>query len=298
MFMGLAWFFYTQRAQLAALRAPDPGATLACALTTACYLALTALVLVLSVRHMVPRMTLREGMALTVVGSASNLFLPAQAAMALRAVYLKKVHRLSFGEFTGAFIGVYAIVLMVSASLASICLIIMFLSHRPEPPAPVWVATAVILIGVLALMSVGELPRHGIPNVIRRVFTAWTTIRQSPRLLLGIVLCVTLQMLAQFASLWAACLGLHVQIGIIDVVMAASLGAIATLFSVTPGGVGIYEATIAYAAKASGANLPQFVAASLLSRVVLSAVLALALPPSIHVLAQHKNDQQPAEVDS
>ena len=275
---GMAIYLWFNRADLAAMPRPEPLFLLACVASVVTSTLASSMVTWHALRPFLSTLTRRTCFTMAVASSFSNLFLPAQATMALRALFLRRAYRLVIPDFVASTLGVYLLVLVEYAAMATVGVSLQAVRGDPAPPAIVTACVIFLVGGVLA----GCLPLP-IARVQRfsanaaRVLSGWEVLRRDPRTLTKIAGWTAISAVMQNLALWTACRSLGA-IDFVATITAGSLGCIANIVGATPGGIGIYEAIVTYIGKTSGISAMQMMAGSLLSRAAVVVAVIVLVP--------------------
>ena len=206
-----------------------------------------------------------ENMALTSYSTIANFFGPGQSGPGVRAVYLKQKHGLKLRTYTFATLLYYAVYAVLSG------LLLLASSGQYWPLA---------ILGFFGVIGVVWL-------VLRAAQKKWPQARLhvTPRLLTMLTLAVAAQMacyvLIYFVELQMVQAGASLR----QVVAYAGAANFSLFVSLTPGGIGIREAFLAFSTKLHGIGLTSIVAANVIDRAVYVVVLGLlfAVLSGLHV---------------
>lgn len=212
------------------------------------------------------RLKRSENFALTGYSTIANFFGPGQSGPGVRAVYLKKKHGLKLRDYTVATLLYYAVYALLSG------LLLLSSSGQYWP----W-----SILGFAGVVAVVWLVLHKWPP---------TRLKLSPRLLIVLTLAVAAQLLC-YILIYAVELHLVQAHASLRQIVAYGGAANFSLFvSLTPGGIGIREAFLAFSSKLHGIGLGSIVAANVLDRAVYVVVLGLLflLLSSLHLKNRFK----------
>jgi len=244
-FIGLcAYYFYTHSEDflfLADLSFPD---LVAAALSVAAAFVAGMFQLKPVFDHFRLSMRFWELAALSTTSSLGNLVLPMRGGSAALAIYLKKVHGMSYRDFSLTYAGIGILTVLTSSALALISLGVMFVHEGFfELPITVLVAGLFGLCVILIAFPPRLVSRGGrIRRVIAASLDGWHALT-SDRLLLvkssAALIVVLLCFTSAFYFLYRA---LGAPLPFFAVLVTLSVGNIANLVPITPGSLGIFDA--------------------------------------------------------
>ena len=227
-------------------------------------------------RRLGARVSGAESVWLTVLATGLNAVTPARAGAAARALYLRRRHGLPLASFTSTLYGSY-LLLLLAGGLSGVVAGLLI-----EPVArPILVGGAAI---ALAALTMTMLPVVGRPDGgllsrnLARFTSGWEELRRDRRVIAPVAAMVVLQLIAGIGALWASIRALGVDLSLAEVTVIAAAGTLSTLVALTPGGIGIYEATVAVVSAVVGNEPGIVVAGALLQRVVLLVLLLVFAP--------------------
>ncbi|HEX2162507.1 MAG TPA: lysylphosphatidylglycerol synthase domain-containing protein, partial [Thermoanaerobaculia bacterium] len=265
-----------------------PAFLLPVALCEAAMLALRGLINRELARPLGARLGVREAFELSTWTTVANHLAPLVGGTGMRALYLKRVHRLPYSHFFGLQAATYVLhfALAAAGGLAAIALL-----DLPEgtPAGPLAAAFAVVGVGGLAAVALaGRLPRPrslaglaGVAGRVREGIERLGSVRRG-RLLLWLAL----NLAASAGSIFASFALLAAPLGAAGALLVAALVAFAVLLSVTPAAFGVTEGIVVLAAGLVGVPAPVALAAAAAKRLVAVGVIALAAAG--HALARRR----------
>ena len=197
------------------------------------------------------RLKQSENFALTGYSTIANFFGPGQSGPGVRAVYLKKKHGLKLRDYTVATLLYYAVYAVLSG------LLLLGSSGQYWPWA---------VLGFMGIVAVVWLVLHKWPP---------TRLNVSSKLLVLLTLAVFAQLLC-YILIYAVELHLvQAHASLRQIVAYAGAANFSLFVSLTPGGIGIREAFLAFSTKLHGIGLGSIVAANVLDRAVYVVVLGI-----------------------
>lgn len=277
---GLAAYLWLERDQLLSIRFEDPGYLSLCVLGMLVNVSANALVYLLVFGKLGARVSFGESFSLITLSIAANLFLPLRGGAGLRAVYLKRVHKLRYSRFAASLIIFYVLSAIV-ASLGALLAALWLATVEGRPGlAPIVIVAVVCLLGGAATLYLPRLKWQGswFADALAGISDGWHTLRASPGLLARLLPATALQTIGLLLSLWGAAAAIGIRLSAVEILLVGTLGVLSTLISLTPGSLGIYEATVGLAATTVGMGATEGVVAALVSRTVLMVLLAVIAP--------------------
>ena len=275
------------RAELASIVLVSPFHLVLCAFSTVGVLAVNGLLSYAMINKLGTRIGIWECLSLSVVTTGVNALAPIQGGLVVRAIYLKRIYNFEYSRFLATLIGCQVLMVVVCSVFAAAAVAWMsFIAHRPGLGAVLGAATLCLVISVLACF-VPRIAAKGnwLLDRVASVSGSWYSLRVQPAFLTTLTALVGLQVAGQLLSFWTACAAIGIELGFVEATAIGTLGTLASVLSVTPGALGIYEAVVALVG-AAVAVVPaaQSVIAALLSRVVLLVLLLVLTPLAISFL--------------
>lgn len=286
MLTAIGSYLWWYRGELASLVLVSPLQLVLCAFSTASYVAATGLQSYAMVNKLGTRFGIWECLSLSVVSTGVNTLAPGQGGMVGRAVYLKRLHNFDYSRFLATVIACQVLMVIVCSVFAAAAVAWMaFIAHRPGLGAMLGAATFCLVISSLACF----LPRisakgNWFLDSLAIVSDGWCRLRAQPMFLTSLMALVGLQVAGQLLSLWTACAAIGIELGFAEATAIGTFGTLASLLSITPGALGIYEAVVAFVGALVAVPAAQIVVASLVTRAVLLVLLLLLTPPAISFL--------------
>jgi uncharacterized membrane protein YbhN (UPF0104 family) len=280
-------YLWWHRAELASVVLASPFHLVLCALSTVGYLTANGLLSYAMVNKLGRRIGIWECLSLSVVTTGVNILTPIQGGTVVRAVYLKRLHNLEYGRFLATLIGSQVLMVIVCSVFAAAAVMWMsFIVHRPGLGVVLGAAAICLVVSMLACFF----PRisakgNWVLDNVAMISDSWHRLRARPLFLATLMALVGLRVGCLLLSFWTACAAIGIQLGFVEATAIGALGTLASLLSIVPGALGIYEAVVAFVGTAV-AVVPaaQSVVAALLSRVVLLVLLLVLTPLAISFL--------------
>ena len=219
----------------------------------------------------------REWLGLTVLTKFLNYFVPARGGIAIRGLYLRRVHGFPLSRFSVATAFLYLFNLSVNALFLAAAGT--FLELNLGAPTLYHLVVAIVLVSIVGGLFLRKVKTRGpkkTRGVVGELRQALVYIAKAPgkvallfvsQVVIRLVLAVELMLCFQT---------LGVEVAFVEILAISILMAISMLFSITPGNIGISEGIIAAGAVSLGYDLDHAIAASLLYRGVDVLLIGLA----------------------
>jgi len=226
------------------------------------------------------RLQKMESFFLSIVTGFYNLFTPFRGGMAIRAMYLKKKHKLSYTRFLSSLAASYVLAFFVAAIMGLIGLALIYY-ETGVLSVYFLVLFSSLFVGLLLLIVFSpRLPqtRFSFINRFIDIANGWHLIRKDRGVVVTIALmcfaqlvCITLSMYLQFAVF-----GEYISVG--SAVFLAVMSALSIIIGLTPAGLGITEAIVVFSASTLGISPVTSLSAALVGRLVSVVVLFILGP--------------------
>jgi uncharacterized membrane protein YbhN (UPF0104 family) len=257
------------------------------------YFAVTGLAL----RKMVApfNVDLREHFQLSLASSFLNLVLPMRGGAFLRALYLSKVHGLTYAAFLASLFAHYVLVVLVNSFFALVVAGIVAYTEG-HLAWKVGVTFVAILTAAFAA-SIGRLPERLLPAAFVEAQRDWWAIRRRRDVVAWLSGFAFVQTLIYTVITLVAFSALGAPATVLQATFLASVGSLAVLLSLTPGSLGVMEALFFLSATVLGIDPAASLVAALLIRATQALVLLFAGLPSYYLLARRLggSSQAPGE---
>jgi uncharacterized membrane protein YbhN (UPF0104 family) len=226
-------------------------------------------------------------MGMAVVQSFMN-YLPFKGGMLANAVYLKKIHQLSYAHF----ISIMASSVLVSfVTIGIIGLVISALIAGNQGTNWVLPGLFLILI-VLPLLLLSMAARvescDGLWGRLNGVLEGWRAIRGQKGILMAIVVMDICSALIFSIRYYIAFRAFSLNMPFVYCLIISPLSILATFASVTPAGLGIREVVVGYSSRALGIGLNHGIFAASLDRAVVMIWVFILGPVFSHILLMKK----------
>jgi uncharacterized membrane protein YbhN (UPF0104 family) len=234
--------------------------------------------------------------AITTAMLLGNLVLPLRGGSGALAVYLKKVYKLDFQAFAAIYGGTAVLLALINTGLAAAGLAILAYVHGFVNPA--LTVVVVVLFGGSVYLSIFPPPvtsqRKGLFGPILDAARSWHVLARNRRLLglqIATILAISLVVAGVFSFIYR---GLGMPLPFSAVVITSSLGNVAGLVPLTPGGLGIVDAVLVQVPQIYGLDPARCLAAALTFRVLtLAWACALGIPGTLIALHASRSADAP-----
>jgi len=224
------------------------------------------------------RIGVYEAWLLSMATRFGNLFLPFRGGAGVRAVYLKRVHGLSYTHFLAGLAGTLVGTLLVSTVISLGGLIWLAAAGAPGMATSIgvlaWMAALLILLTVRPPRL--RDPRRGLTRAVSRVLTGWRTISRNRRAI-TVLLLMNVAHVLTLSAIYALLLedfDVHISWSILLVIVA--LGNVNAAFVITPGNVGVYEGLMAVIGRMVGVAPVTILGVVLIWRALDTALVLMA----------------------
>lgn len=196
------------------------------------------------------KIAFRESLLISTLSAIGNYFTPFRGGAGMRAIYLKKNHKLSYSDFLSTLAGNYVIVFFVNSMVALIGLLILKLKGVTASPVLFlfFGALATTLLGliVLPIKDGGILTTNNyIPKLISRntslVIRGWNRLTQNRKVIFQLILLTLINSLIGIVLFYVEFNALEVETDFVTTIIFSSISSVSLLLSITPGSIGIRE---------------------------------------------------------
>jgi uncharacterized membrane protein YbhN (UPF0104 family) len=285
---AIGLFIWWHQDDLTSVAVISPFYFVLCTLCTAGYLTVNGFVSYAMLKQLGSRIQMLECLSLSVVSTGANVLTPIQGGTVVRAVYLKRRHNFKYSDFLATLVACQVLIVIISCLFAAAALAWMsFIEHRPGLGALLAALTLCLVISVVACF----LPRISLKgnwllDKVAEVTDGWYWLRAQPLFLVKLSALVGMHVGLQLLSFWTACAAIGMQLGFVEAMAIGAIGNLASILSITPGSLGIYEAVVAFVGATLAVVPAQSVMAALVLRVVLLVLLLVLTPLAISFLSK------------
>jgi len=206
----------------------------------------------------------------------SNLFVP-RSGVGAAAFYFNRKHRVPYSDYGSltVFLALVDAVATGIIGLASLGLVTMATGMPFHPQIAIAFAAAV-LGGIVAIRLRVDLSGWfggWLARILQSLADGWRALSKRRSAVVRVLAIRLALLLLSALRLQLAFAALAVDVPFLGVLLAAMLGSLAQISSITPAGIGIREAAIAFAATVVGSSPASSLAAAVLDRLVTTLLL-------------------------
>lgn len=228
------------------------------------------------------KISVRESVRVSLISSLGNFFASSGAGLGFRAVYLKKKHGLSYGDYMTTMYGNYLLFFIINAVLGLISLLLISSKDSVQyKGAFLFFAGLLVVSLVLCFVPIPKLFAGSVKNkyvtsilgFIQKMTEGWSRIVKNRRLLMHLTILVSIQLVLTILIGWLEISSLHIVIGFPELLLFSVLGSMSIFISLTPGNLGVKEGIYILTASVIGLTTPQIVSIALIDRGILFGTL-------------------------
>jgi len=225
-----------------------------------------------------------EGVYVAILSAIGNYFGPLLGGATIRAVYLKKVHNLSYSYFASTLAGYYLILFAANCVLAIISLL--NIERTPFVSSlliffTVWLAIMILLM-LIRLPNINKFKRFEknkaskfIIKALYETETGWRLIQKKRHLVLKLLMLAMLGFAITFVTGLIEFNAVSAEISLAGLGLYTAISTTSMLISLTPGAIGIRESLLLLTSSAVGVSREQILQVAVIDRGVTFIVLAV-----------------------
>lgn len=228
------------------------------------------------------RISVSESARVSLISSLGNFFASSGAGLGFRAVYLKRRHNLSYGDYMTTLYGNYLLIFIINAVFGIISL--MLVQQKDGMQYTGAMTFFVILLVTSLILCFVRLPTSWAKNnpsslvakvvsYLKNMISGWSRIVKDRRLLFHLSSLVTLQLGLTLTIGWLEFSALAIPIGFAELLLFSVLGSLSIFISLTPANLGVKEGIYLLTASVIGITTPQIVSIALIDRGILFGTL-------------------------
>lgn len=196
------------------------------------------------------KLTVGEGTYVGILSAIGNFFGPLLGGASIRAVYLKKVHNLSYSKFTSTLMGYYLILFTANALCAISALVFIDTSAQRNLLLTVFIGWFLILVAMMFI----KLPKkekaerisskkifNRLVKIVYEIEDGWRTISSNKKLLVRLATLAIFNFAAILFMSFIEFRALNIGITLPSLVLYTSFISVSLLISLTPGAIGVRE---------------------------------------------------------
>ncbi len=239
------------------------------------------------------RVKLKEFLSLSLITTFGNYLAFFRAGTSAKAVYLKKYHNLPFSSFIAASGAGYVVTLLVYGLLGIIFSLLMLFSHDLFNKILFYLFLIIFIGSILSILYFPKIPsaNNFILRQIYNVLDGWHKLRKNHHFILHFSIISFLLYIISTAKLYLLYLSLSYEISISAALFLSLLANISILFSITPAGLGIREAMLAFTSQLLDIGIKSGIYVSALERAITIILISILTPVFTYMLYK-KNIKQ------
>ncbi len=225
----------------------------------------------------------RESFYVALLTAIGNFFGPFLGGAGVRAIYLKKKHRLSYTDFAATLSGFYFITFIVNAAIGLLALVviqaqlhlaswIMYITFAG------WLTASLVLAEVKNIDRIADLAKRAsflgrLTTYINNSVHGWQAIKRDKKLIARLNRVTVYGFLILYAITYIEFRAVHVNASIASLSLYVTISALSLLVSVTPGAIGVREAMFIFTSRLISLNTSQILAIAVIDRAATFVVL-------------------------
>lgn len=223
-----------------------------------------------------------ESMRVALISSLGNFFAASGAGLGFRAVYLKKKHKLAYGDYLSTLYGNYLLLFMICA-IAGLAALWAADKPRGAQFSGALLFFVCLLVASL-LMTFVRLPGRWlrarrlqkIAKLLSAMTAGWQRIVRQPALLATLSGLIVAQLVLTMIIAWLETGALGIHLSLPGLVLFAVLGSLSIFINITPANLGVKEAIFLATGSIIGLSAQQILAIALLDRAMLFVTLGIS----------------------
>lgn len=217
----------------------------------------------------------RESFVVAVLTAIGNFFGPLFGGVGIRAIYLKKYHRLPYSKFTSTLIGYYQMMFQLNSLMAIVALLVLPHGSQTGYVMAVFGIWFIVLLG-LALIKLPAKRRLAwlsrsrlgalIIKILYDIEDGWRLLISKRKLLFQMFVLAAANLLALYAVNYIEFLAFGIHVSAAAMALYTAIVQASMLLSITPGAVGLREAMLIIVAGTLGITNQQIIQVAILDR--------------------------------
>ncbi len=269
---AIVFFLYIKRREIYYLCQLNYGTLLLLITAAILPVSLNALLFKNNISFFSLRLSFKEWYGLAVTNTMYNYLLPARGGIALRAFYLKRVHKFPYSRYLSFTLGIYILNLLFAATLASLICLLLAYNNSLNKPVYLYLSLTLLtaLIALIFFLCRFD-PKH-IPqttrvfNFLKNTADGFKQFRSKPFLIRNLFLIQFFFIASITLRLFIAFYALDIPVSFIKLLLVNSLADFTMVFSFTPGNLGVREGIIGVSAGLLNITADQALLAAILDR--------------------------------
>lgn len=243
------------------------------------------------------KLSMREGFMVAVLTAVGNFFGPLLGGMGIRAIYLKKYHRLSYSKFTATLVGYYQMMFIFNSLLAVIGLLLLPRTGQSNALLLFFIAwiigfASLAIVRLPARSRLASLEQNKVGKFVIKILydieDGWKLLRQNRSLMLKMAALAVVNLVALYLISLFEFMALGFAINFAALALYTALVQASLLLSITPGAVGLREAMLLILAATIGLTTPQILQLAVLDRGIYFVMLGVLMLVTRHSKMRQK----------
>ena len=217
------------------------------------------------------RLRLVEWLGLAIINTLGNYLLPFRGGAGIRAAYLKKKYSFPLTHFLSTFFAIYVITFMVNALAGLVAM-----ATLPDIDSGTrWVLRLFFVCVLTGTIAVALFPvkttwfKKTWLSPVARLIDGWRRIKGHYFVIIKLFFLTIANSLSLTLIMYFGYQTMGLDLGLAEVVLMGAILALAGLFAITPGGLGVQEAAVVFSAQVIGITLSQGLALAVIIRAVI-----------------------------
>lgn len=235
------------------------------------------------------QINLKEHFSLSIASSFFNLITPLRGGAGLRAIYMKKIHNLSYVHFLASLFGNYLIIFVTASALALIISGILFIKSRILNLPLTLTFLAIFITSIVFIFFPKTFKKENfITQKINKVINGWKEILNHPKIIPKLILITFLQFIVSALAIYFIFLSLNQETTILKTLYLAAITVLAVFINITPGSLGITEGLYMISSGVLGITPALSLMIALILRAINTITLFILGPIANYILLSNK----------
>ncbi len=255
---------------------------------------ITSMITIIAFKSTTIKIGLFESFQLILTKNFYNLITPFKGGLAAKALYLNQKHKVDYTTFLSCISAAGLISFTVSTLIGLTALIYIFINHKIFN-WPIFIVFLLIFIALFLILifapKIRELKYKWVNHLIR-ILNGWRNLTKNIKYVIAITFISIIQLTLLALMLHLQFHVFDLKISFIKCLFLVCVTDLSLLIAITPSGLGIQEATTAFAAISIGITPDQSLPALILGRAV-SLTILLVLGPIFSYFLMKDIKKQP-----
>lgn len=226
-------------------------------------------------------LSIRESIIVSFISSAGNFFAPAGSGLGIRAVYLKRHHKLGYSNYVSIVLCSYIFTFIVSSIFGLLALFMLQASNSPGVQLLAFIFLVLLLSSLSLLFFRIKKGQHKtrigrkVGAIFFQIHEGWLLLLSHRKVMIqlfGLTIVNTLLTLLTTYILTQA-IGAH--IGFAAILLYSVLGSLSVFINITPGNLGVKEAIYIILSSVIGLSTAEILSIAVIDRAVIFFVLSI-----------------------